>query len=107
MEKPCATLAAGIHRAARPSAHYRAAPPTGVLSSATTSVTSPTTTGSVCEPIPEKTTRRYHYIAQRGGSWHTTSDQNFRVVNRNGILPTSEIVEMGIRLVADLPSASR
>lgn len=60
--------------------------------------------GSVCEPTSEKTTGRYRYIAQRGGNWYTTEDQYFRAANRNGILPDSQSIEMGIRLVAELPA---
>ncbi len=62
--------------------------------------------GAVCEPTAERTTGRYRYIAQRGGNWYTTENQYFRTANRNGILPEEQSIEMGIRLVAELPAVT-
>jgi formylglycine-generating enzyme required for sulfatase activity len=42
------------------------------------------------------------FVSQRGGSWYTVDDYNFRVANRNGRFPHMSSRRNGIRLVVDL-----
>jgi serine/threonine protein kinase/formylglycine-generating enzyme required for sulfatase activity len=59
--------------------------------------------GSATEPTTDKKAGPARFVSIRGGNWYVLEDSYYRIPNRNGRLPESPGIDIGLRLVADLP----